>query len=72
MRHLPPQVPITFVDRIFGESKLGPGEIVGYVGARPPAAPVRIIAPTRVPDEPVPPPRPCRYLQGLYSLFVDL
>lgn len=24
------EVPITFVDRIFGESKLGAGEIVGY------------------------------------------
>ena len=26
-----PQVPITFVDRIYGESKLGPSEIVGYL-----------------------------------------
>ena len=25
------EVPITFVDRIFGESKLGAGEILGYV-----------------------------------------
>ena len=25
------EVPISFVDRIFGESKLGPGEIVGYL-----------------------------------------
>jgi dolichol-phosphate mannosyltransferase len=25
------EVPITFVDRIFGESKLGPGEIVSYL-----------------------------------------
>ena len=29
----PWQVPITFVDRVFGESKLGPGEIVGCVWA---------------------------------------
>jgi len=25
------QVPITFVDRIFGESKLGANEIIGYL-----------------------------------------
>ena len=25
------EVPITFVDRIFGESKLGDGEILGYL-----------------------------------------
>lgn len=25
------EVPITFVDRIYGESKLGPGEIVAYL-----------------------------------------
>jgi dolichol-phosphate mannosyltransferase len=25
------EVPITFVDRVFGESKLGPDEIVGYL-----------------------------------------
>ena len=25
------EVPITFVDRIFGESKLGADEVVGYV-----------------------------------------
>jgi len=25
------EVPITFVDRIFGESKLGAGEIVSYL-----------------------------------------
>lgn len=25
------EVPITFVDRVFGESKLGPSEIVGYL-----------------------------------------
>ena len=25
------EVPITFVDRIFGESKLGAGEILGYL-----------------------------------------
>lgn len=25
------EVPITFVDRIFGESKLGPGEILSYM-----------------------------------------
>lgn len=25
------EVPITFVDRIYGESKLGPGEIVQYL-----------------------------------------
>ena len=25
------QIPITFVDRIFGESKLGANEIIGYL-----------------------------------------
>ena len=25
------EVPITFVDRIYGESKLGPGEILSYL-----------------------------------------
>ena len=25
------EVPITFVDRIYGESKLGPGEILSYM-----------------------------------------
>ena len=25
------EVPITFVDRIYGESKLGEGEILGYL-----------------------------------------
>ena len=25
------EVPITFVDRVYGESKLGEGEIVGYL-----------------------------------------
>jgi len=25
------EIPITFVDRIYGESKLGAGEIVGYL-----------------------------------------
>ena len=38
----PWQVPITFVDRVFGESKLGPGEIVGCVGDT--SAPVVVLA----------------------------
>lgn len=29
--HRPLQVPITFVDRIYGQSKLGAGEIVQYL-----------------------------------------
>lgn len=31
MGHTIEEVPITFVDRIFGESKLGAGEILAYL-----------------------------------------
>ena len=61
------EVPITFVDRIFGESKLGPGEIVSCVvlvvcAVLPVAPPVTGFTFACAP----------RYLKGCGSLFLDL